>query len=151
VADRARREHGSVLMLMPAAVLIVLVLGAMAVDLSVVHLGEREASAAASAAVNDAVTVGIDTDALYGTGIYALDPAAATEVVRTSLAAQEQSGHGLRLVGVPHFSDRNGDGAPDTVTIRVRMTVDYVFAKGLPGGPDRTTVEAEATATASGA
>jgi Flp pilus assembly protein TadG len=136
------------MMLMPAAVLVVMVLGAMAVDLSIVHLGEREVSAAASAAVNDAVTAGLDQDAFYGTGTYALDPALVTDTIATSLAAQEQSGHHLRVVSGPHLSDADGDGAPDTVTIRVRMTVEYVFAKSIPGVADTTTVEAEATATA---
>lgn len=135
-------------MLMPAGVLIVLVLGAMAVDLSVVHLGEREVSAAASAAVNDAVTEGVDQDVLYATGTYALDPAAVADTIRLSLAAQEQTGRDLRIVRGPTLTDADGDGAADTVTIRVRMTVDYVFAKGIPGVADTTTVEAEATATA---
>jgi hypothetical protein len=137
-------------MLMPAAVLIVVILGAIAVDLSIVHLGEREVSAAASAAVNDAVTAGVDRDRVYGSGAYALDPEAVAATIRTSLAAQEQSGHDLRVVAGPTLTDRDGDGAPDTVTIRVRMTVDYLFAKGLPGVADHTTVEAEATATAVG-
>jgi hypothetical protein len=135
-------------MLMPAAVLIVLVLGAMAVDLSVVHLGEREVSAAASAAVNDAVTEGINQDALYSTGSYSLDPARVAEVIAVSLAAQEQTGRDLRVVRGPALSDSDGDGAPDTVTIRVRMTVEYVFARAVPSVPDTTAVEAEATATA---
>ena len=38
---RLRRDRGSVLMLMPAAVLIVLLLGAIAVDLTIVHLRQR--------------------------------------------------------------------------------------------------------------
>jgi len=135
-------------MLMPAGVLVVLVLGAMAVDLSLVHLGEREASAAASAAVNDAVTQGLDQDVLYSTGAYALDPVAVADTIRVSLGAQEQTGRALRVARGPILTDTDGDGAPDTVTIRVRMTIEYVFAKGIPGVADTTTVEAEATATA---
>jgi hypothetical protein len=138
-------------MLMPAAVLIVIALGAICVDLSIVHLGEREVSAAATAAVNDAVTEGVDTDTVYGSGTYALDPGRVADVVATSLAAQEQSGRDLHVVSGPTLSDGDGDGAADTVTIRVRMTVDYLFAEGIPGAPDHATVEAEATATAVGA
>jgi hypothetical protein len=137
-------------MLMPAAVLVVIILGAIAVDLSIVHLGEREASAAASAAVNDAVTEGVDQDRLYATGAYALDPGAVAETIRVSLAAQEQSGRDLEVVAGPTLTDSDGDGATDTVTIRVRMTVDYLFARSIPGAPEHTTVEAEATATAVG-
>ena len=39
--NRRATERGTVLMLMPAAVLIVLLLGAIAVDLTVVHLRQR--------------------------------------------------------------------------------------------------------------
>jgi hypothetical protein len=37
---------------------------------------------------------------------------------------------------------------PDTVTVRVTMAVDYVFAKAIPGAADGTTVTASATAVA---
>jgi hypothetical protein len=143
VADR-----GSVLMLMPAGVLIVLVLGAMAVDLSVVHLGEREVSAAASAAVNDAVSQGLDEATLYDSGRYALDPTRVRQVIVTTLAAQDGTGRDLRLSSGPTLADADGDGAVDTVTLSVEMEVDYIFARGLPGGPDHLTVEATATASA---
>lgn len=141
-------DRGSVLLLMPTAVLVVVVLGALAVDMSIVHLGEREAVAAASAAVNDAVTHGLDDDGFYAAGRYALDPAEVERVVRTSLAAQEQSGHGLHLVGRPRLTDADGDGAPETVSITVAGRVDYVFASGIPGAADTARVEATATATA---
>jgi hypothetical protein len=135
-------------MLMPAGVLVVLVLGSMAVDLSVVHLGEREVAAAASGAANDAVTAGVDPAAVYGAGSYGLDPARVGEAVARSLAAQERSGTDLRLAHPPRLTDADGDGFTDTVTVTVRMEVAYVFAGALPRAPDGTTVEATATATA---
>ena len=61
-------------MLMPAAVLIVMVLGAIAVDLTAVRLGQRELIAAAGDAANDAVTVGLDEAALRSGQGYRLDP-----------------------------------------------------------------------------
>ena len=133
---------------MPFGVLVVLVLGAIAVDLSLVHLAEREAHAAASAAVNDAVGAGLDVDALYTSGGYRLDPARVHSVVTTSLAAQEHSGRRLHLAAGPHLSDRDGDGNADTVTVTVRVDVDYLFAAAVPGAPAGTSVEASATATA---
>ncbi len=141
-------ERGSVLLLMPTAVLVVLVLGALAVDLSVVHLAEREVVSAASAAANDAVTHGLDEDAFYSTGLYSLDPAQVAEVVRTSLAAQSQPGRGLRMVGRPRIADSDGDGAPESVTVTVTGEVGYIFAPAIPGAPDSARVEASATATA---
>lgn len=143
-----RRERGSALMLMPAAVLVVIVLGAIAVDLTIVHLGEREVGAAASAAANDAVTQALDRDLLYARGVYALDPRLVDAVVAGSLAAQEQSGNGLRLVRPPSLSDRDGDGWPESVELTVTSDVDYIFATALPGAPHGTRVEATASATA---
>jgi hypothetical protein len=135
-------------MLMPAAVLVVIVLGAIAVDLSIVHLGEREVSSAASAAVNDAVTHGLDEQALYADGHYSLDPAEVRQVITTSLAAQEQSGRGLRLRGEPVLTDRDADGLADTVEITVFTDVEYLFAPALPGAPREARVEATASASA---
>lgn len=142
------RERGSVLLLMPTAVLVVMVLGAVAFDLSVVHLGEREAMSAASAAANDAVTHALDEEAYYATGRYGLDPAAVESVVRASLAAQSQPGLGLRLVGRPRITDRDGDGSAETVTVTVSGEVRYIFAAAIPGAPGSARVQATATATA---
>ena len=47
-------------MLMPAAVLIVILLGSIAVDFAVVFLGQRDLGAAAAAAANNAATYGLD-------------------------------------------------------------------------------------------
>lgn len=135
-------------MLMPAGVLVVLVLGSMAVDFSVVHLGEREVASAAAAAANDAVTYGIDEAAVYGAGTYGLDPGRVNEAVALTLAAQERTGTDLRLADAPRLTDSDGDGFTDTVTLTVRMEVDYVFARAMPGAADGVTVEASATATA---
>src|SRR5690606_36454066 len=62
VTDRRRGQRGSVLMLMPAAVLIVLALGSLAVDRAVVFGAQRDLINTAQAAANDAVTLGIDVD-----------------------------------------------------------------------------------------
>lgn len=138
VRSSARSQRGSVLMLMPAAVLVVLVLGAIAFDLSVVHLGERELVDAASAAANDAVTYGLDESALRNEGLYRLDPDRVREAVHQSLAG---SGVVDELTSV----DVQPVGA-DGVEVTLTMTVEYVFAKALPG-PSSTTVEASATAS----
>ena len=132
-------EHGSVLMLMPAAVLIVIVLAAMTVDMSIVHLAEREAAAAADAAANDAVTWGLDETTLYQDGEYRLDAGRVRESVNRSLAAHEISG---RLSSVSVSNDI------DSVSVNVEIEVDYVFARALPGAADGTTVSASSTATA---
>ncbi len=126
-------------MLMPAAVLIVMVLAAMTVDLSLVHLAEREATAAADAAANDAVTWGLDETALYEDGNYRLDATRVRESVERSLSAHEISGR-LSAVSVSNTLD--------SVSVTVEIDIEYIFAGALPGATGGTTVSANSTATA---
>jgi hypothetical protein len=136
---RTVNQRGSVLMLMPAAVMVVLALGAITFDLSVVYLGEREAVDAASAAANDAVTYGLDEDALRNEGVYRLDPRRVDQAVALSLDARGLAGD-LTAVDIAAVGD-------DGVSVTLTLTVDYVFARALPG-PGSTTVTARAQATA---
>jgi Flp pilus assembly protein TadG len=136
------RERGSSLMLMPAAVLVFVVLGAIAVDFAVAFLGERQVSNAAASAANDAAGAALDPDRFYADGAIRLDPAAAARVSRSSVTA----------AGLDHLRDVDvqvgvAADAPE-VTVTVEAWVPYLFAKALPGGPDGVTVEASATATA---
>ena len=118
-------------MLMPAAVLIVMVLGAIAVDLTAVRLGQRELIAAAGDAANDAVTVGLDEAALAPGDGYRIDPARAEGAVLDALDGQ----------GHPRRPGRAADGdrvsGTDTVEVRLARRVPHVFAKALPGGARR--------------
>jgi Flp pilus assembly protein TadG len=127
-------------MLMPAAVLVVLMLGAIAFDLSVVFLRQRQASSLAVDVANDLATAALDEDALRGAGTYRLDPERARDLAVT-------------LVGASDLAEEVVDvevdvlGA-DTVEVRVVLAVEYVFARAIPGARDGTTVEASATAVA---
>jgi Flp pilus assembly protein TadG len=135
-------ERGSALALMPAAVLVFVVLGAIAVDFTVAFLAEREVSNAAAAAANDVAGAALDQERFYADGSVRLDPAAAQSIGRESVAA----------AGLDHLEgiDVQVSVRPDApeVTVTVSATVGYVFAKALPGGPDGVDVEATATATA---
>jgi hypothetical protein len=130
-----------VLVLMPAAILIVLLLGAIAVDLTVVHLRQQQAIDAAASAANDAVTYGLDQGALRAGRGYRLDPARVTAAVDQSIDAQGLSGE---LAAPPVVTE------PDAVSVRVVITLRaaYVFARSLPGAPRGTTVTGTATASA---
>jgi hypothetical protein len=127
-------------MLMPAAVMIVMVLGAIAVDLSVVRMGQRELIAAAGDAANDAVTIGLDEAALRAGLGYRLDPERVRAAVDDTLAAKGI----LDDLAEPPSITIDGDG---TVTVRLARRVPHLFAKALPGAPDdelvRTTVTAQ--------
>jgi hypothetical protein len=130
-------------MLMPAAVLIVIVVGSIAVDFAIVFLGEREAAALAAAAANDAATAAVDEQVFRETGEYRLDEARARRVAEASLASSSSELDELAVEVV--VMDIGGEPA---VTVRIRGTVTYVFARAIPGAPDGARVEAVATAVA---
>ncbi len=135
-----RPERGSVLMLMPAGILIVLLLGAISFDLSLLFLRQRQASSVAVDVANDLVSAAFDEQAFRATGAFELDPALADRLGRSLV---DRSDLGGEVVGF----EVEVIGA-DSVRIRLTVRVDYVFAKIIPGAADGTTVTAHATAVA---
>lgn len=129
------------LVLVPAGVLVVLILAAVAVDFTHLHLEQRELRSAAAAAANDAAAAAVDP-AVVRDG---RPPAAATEltaaeaVARASVAADglDPDRMRLRIIGT-------GDAAAIEVTLWRR--VDYIFAPAVPGAAKAKTVHATATA-----
>jgi hypothetical protein len=140
VISRLRSDRGSALMLMPAAVLIVLVLAAIAVDTAVVHLARRDLLHAADAAANDAVTYGLDEDRLRRGGGYRLDHRRVHEAVHGAIESRGL----LHRLDAPPTVTVTGD---DQVVVVVQMQVEHVFARALPGtGTTRVEVRSNATA-----
>jgi hypothetical protein len=133
--DAARdSDRGSTLMLMPAAMLMVIVLAAITMDLSLVHLGRRELVAGAEAAADDAVTYGLD-EGLYRAGDgFLLSPSRVEHAVTRSLQARGLLG---KLDTPPNITITGNE-----VSVRLAMRVTYVFAKALPGVAHATTVTA---------
>ena len=127
-------------MLMPAGVLVVLLLGAIAFDMSVVFLRQRQASALAVDVANDVATAALDEVAFRSDGEYRLDPALAIELGRAFVAASDLQ---EEIVDVEVTVV-----APDAVEVRIVLRAEYVFARAIPGTGDATTVEASATAVA---
>ena len=71
-------------MLMPAGVLVVLLLGAIAFDLSLVFLRQRQASSLAVDVANDLATAALDEEAFRRDGEFRLDPDRAADLGPTS-------------------------------------------------------------------
>jgi len=143
VGRRSRRcvgDEGSSLLLMPVAVLIVLLLGAIAVDLSAVRLAHRDLIDVAASGANDAATAGLDPTAFRRTGTYAID------LGRAYAALDRSIEHRHLAQSVTHRSITAGPG-PDEITVELEMTVPAFFAKSLPGAPHATNVRAQATAS----
>ena len=139
----ARRERGSVLLLVPAGVLVMVVLGSIAVDFAIAFLGEREVADLASAAANDAVTAAVDEQHLRETGEFRLDPDRVLAVVEATLAASS-----TEVDLEPPVVEVTTVGGEPAVRVRLTGRIDYVFAPALPGGPDGADVSASATAVA---
>ena len=138
-APRRRVDRASVLLLVPAALLIVLVMASIAVDMSLVHLRRRQAYDLAAGAANDAVTAAADEGSLRAGG-YRVDPDRAQQVVERIVAASDlapdvAASPTVRVTG-------------DSVAVEVSLYADYIFAGVIPGTPDGTTVTASASATA---
>lgn len=133
-----RRDRGSVLMLMPAGVLVVLLLGAISFDLSLVYLRQRQAAGLAVDLANDLASAALDEAHLRATGTYLLDPGR-TDALGASLADRSDLAEQIDDLTVDVVG-------PDTVRVVVSVRVDYVFARAIPGASDGTTVTAQATA-----
>lgn len=139
---RRHTDRGSVLMLMPAAVLIVLLLGAIAVDSAIVYLGQRQAYNVAFDAANDAAGAGIDADLARSSGALVLDPVRVTEVASDAVAAS--SVRGVRLVDVAVEPD-------GVVAVTVEVRVEHLFVQAFgDDGHDTLRITARAGAEVRG-
>ena len=117
-----------------------LLLGAISFDLSLVFLRQRQASSLAADVANDLASIALDVPTFRESGVFELDPERADSVGRSLLDASDL-GDELRSATITVSGS-------DTVTVRVTLDVDYVFAKAIPGAADGTTVTASASAVA---
>ena len=139
----ARDERGSALMLVPAAVLVLVMLAAIAVDSAVVLLAERDLSDRTAAVANDIAGFAASDDAFYSGGVVALSGQHASRY--TDLAfAPARTPEGYR--GWHATATTTGR----TVTISAEADVEYIFAKALPGFPDVAHVQARSVVTSRG-
>jgi Flp pilus assembly protein TadG len=120
--------------------LVVLLLGGIAFDLSQVFLRQRQASSLAADVANDLASVALDVPTFRESGTFELDPDRADAMGRSLLEASDLAAD----ITDANITVANGD----TVTVTVTATVDYVFAKAIPGAAHGTTVTASATAVA---
>lgn len=129
-------DRGSTLLLYPAAVLVVFLLGGIAVDLSQLHEARAEMIRVAGIAADDAAAE-IDLDALHRSGAVRVDAVRARQVVMQRLEWAELPG---RATGAPVV--RVADGR---VTVEMTRRVRHLFARVLPGdGEEVLTVEVSA-------
>jgi len=135
-----------VLLLFPAAVLVVVVLAAVAVDSSIAFLGERELANATAAAANDAASQAISNSAFYQGDRIELDPATVERVAVGRVRATLDAGRHHDVVVDVRALPPAAAGCGWTVRVTARSRVAYIFSRAVPGGPDSVTVEATTVA-----
>jgi Flp pilus assembly protein TadG len=114
-------------MLVPAGVLVLVVLAAIAVDSAIAFMAQREMINRASAAASDAATVAI-TDAGLQQGFDARpDASEVRRVVNERLVGQTVAGYTVAA------SDVATSVSDDVVTVEVTGEVPYIFAPAVPG------------------
>ena len=139
-------EVGNTLVLFPAAVLIVLGLGALALDSATVFLGQRRLVDVAATVANDALAA-VDPDAFFaqeaGEVAVPLDPARAQARLVAIVAAQvpDRSLEGLECV-----FEALESGPPTRVEVRCTAQVRPILAPVWPGAPDVRPIQAREAA-----
>jgi hypothetical protein len=133
-----RLERGSALILVPATVLVLLVLGVIAVDSSVAYLARRQLADFTAGAADRAAATALDKPAFYSSGQLRIDPTAAQQVVDAAESAARRDGLDITSVNV------TVGPADRSVTVAASATARTVF--GLAVGGRRTfTVRASTT------
>jgi hypothetical protein len=119
-------------MLMPAAVLVVVVLGAVAVDRAVIFGAQRDLVATAQAAANDGAGLGVSVGELRDQG-----------EVRTAGDRIERA-VALTVSGTDDLESVSWSIEGDLLVVRLERRVELVFAKGVPGAGATQVVTATA-------
>lgn len=128
-------DHGSVTLLVPVGVLVLVILAAIAVDLTLVGSAQHAIRYAAASAADDAASQ-IDEQAIRVNGAISIDMERARRVAEASLATADLPG---KLVGAVQVDlVQNGAGVQVTAAIEV----PHIFGKAVPGVPDTERIEA---------
>jgi len=139
---RQPTESASALMLVPAGVLILLILGAIAVDSSLAFMAQRELHNAAIGAVNDAVTVSIGDEALQRGTEARPNGQRASALVHDRLDGLRIGRMTVLAGDVQVVTDEEAK----TVTVRVEGDMPYLFAPAVPGSRRSAHVVAQTAA-----
>jgi Flp pilus assembly protein TadG len=134
-------------MLMPAGLLILFLLAALAVDSSRAFQAKRQLVDLADSAANDAVAAAIVTDGQFTVdGVVRVDPELARAVVTRAVALRGSAD--LGAVEVVSVRVEHRAGAVPVVEVVLQSRVDSLFAPAVPGGADSVTVTATGRAAA---
>lgn len=134
------RERGTVLLMFPAAVLIMFVLGAIVIDVSLTHVRGRELETVAGSVANDALA-GLDVAALRDGDGVVIDPLAARTHAEASIAAGALPDARLAELAI----ETDGQGRT-VIAVTLELDVDLVMAPAV-GDLDEITLRRTQRAT----
>lgn len=121
-------EDGNTLLLFPAAILVMLVLAALAIDSALMWTAQREAATLADG-VARAATGAVDEARLFDDGEYVIQLDRANAAAQGVLASRPDHAIALRC-GAPRLGP-----TPDSVEIDCSATVQRIFARTMGGDP----------------
>jgi hypothetical protein len=132
-------------MLVPACLLVFIVLGGIAIDLSLQHSAQRTTFSTVSAAADDAAGM-VDARAHQIDGSVRLDTEAAERVARAHLGiASENLRAGTEEVDpAQEIVASDVETTADSVTVSATVRVRHIFMRALPGAPDSSDVTVRA-------
>ncbi len=131
------RERGSTLLLAPIALLIVMMLGAVTLEVGAMHLRQRQLHDLATTIANDAATVGFDVDEFRTSGTITIDGGAAQSVIGPSIAISQIPE--ARPAGFAVTS-----GAEPLVEVNLSLTHEFVLGQLIWGASTELTANGEA-------
>lgn len=135
------RERGSALLLLPAGMLIVIMLAAIAFDLTLAFQRKRALVDLAGSAANDAVTAALDMDRLRVDGRYCIDSNRAASVVSQHLQLTD-----LAEVSVVAVQATGPDGCATSIAVVLTAPSSAVFARAIPGSGADVVLQARSVA-----
>lgn len=121
------RERGTVLLLFPSSVVVILVLAAIVLDFGLAHVRIQELRAVAASAANDAIG-GLDADALRTTGDIVFDLDIAENLAEAAVAAGPLPDAEVESVSITRDAQNRWE-----IAVTVSVTVEHAIAPALPG------------------
>ncbi len=129
-ADHPRRsrrnDRGQTIFVVPAAFLILLVLGTVTLEAAALHLRQRQLDDLADSAASDAVAVGFDQDAFRSGGVLRVDPDAAYDALPAGIDGSNVPDAivtGLRVI----------DGPEPRVEVQLSLEHEWIIGRSLLG------------------
>ena len=134
-------QRGSALLLVPAGVLVLVVLGAVAVDSAVVLLAQRQLADVAAGAANDGAAAALDDAGFYRAGTLRVAQDRAQAAAEASFRRTAPAG-----LLAPAVRAEVLGADPPRVRVTASAEVELVFARAVPGASERVAVRASSTA-----